>query len=81
MKTDNKLPEKENIETKKDGNDCLISCSPSSVPKNDSQDEDEEVEDDLVPRKTQLLIILGLTLTIPLVLIAIGTYILTGIFG
>lgn len=69
MKTNSQLSEKENIETKKDSNDCLSCCSLSSIPKKDSQHEEEEGESD--PRKTKLLIILGLSLTIPLVLIEI----------
>lgn len=78
MKSTDEFPEQEkqkheqvNIETKEDrDDDCLTSCSQPSIAENQLVDEEGE-EEELDSRKAKFLIILGLSLTVPLVIIEI----------
>jgi Cu+-exporting ATPase len=71
MKTTDELPEQENLETKEYSNDSLTSYSLSSMAKKESEEEKEGGEEEIDTRMAKLLILLGLSLTIPLVIIEI----------
>jgi P-type Cu+ transporter len=71
MKTTDELPKQENLETKDDSDDCLTSCLSSTAKKESEEEVVEEEEEELDTSKAKLLIILGISLTIPLVIIEI----------